>query len=737
MNVNRRVASLWGRLPLSFGGADPLVRSRPTDRPSDSIENAPAGRGRPAPTRGSAPPFTPAKRQWIGNLRHGTSAGVSALWFLAATLALAQPPVAPTGEPTEPNLGDNVSNYNALQSFELGYRWRTVGGDEEMYRATVNYGDGIRLLSSSLSVQSRDGHGGLFDQILLNTQGLGNDPYQSAVLRIEKNRLYRYDFTWRSDEYFNPGLTISYGQHQLDTTRHLQDHDFTLFPQSNLRFFFGYTRDTQSGPALSTIQLFDGSGDEYPLFANIKREQNEYRLGGEAQFFGFRLNALYSWVDFKEDTPTALVAPSQGNNVNDLTSLSSFRRAEPYHGTSPYWRVALFREGKKYWALNGRFTYVAGRRGFVLDENSFGTDRIGANTLRQVITFGNAQRPAATGNLTFSIFPTTELTFTNQTSLYNIRMSGDSYFEQYTNGSAITPIYVFNFLGIQTIANTSDVQYRWRPWLSIHGGYEYSDRRISSVAAANVGAPAPGQSPLEQTNRLNAGVLGFRIKPVRALTISLDGEIGHADKPLYPVSQKDYHALRARAEYRYKAFRLTALARSDYNSNSASLTSFASHTRQYSVDGSWTPKDWFAVDAGWAKLHLDTLGGISYFANRQLVSDDQSYYVSNIHTATLNAHFTIQKRADLLVGLSYVQDFGDGRTNPLISPVTAPDVPPAFLAAQTFPLRFLSPSGRVSFRIRERLRWNVGYQYYGYREDFSTVQNFRANTGYTSVSWSF
>ena len=659
------------------------------------------------------------------------------LFLLAVAVAVAQPPVAPTTEPTEPNRGDNVSNYNVLQSFELGYRWSTVGGDEDMYRSTVNYTNGVRLLSSSLSVQSRDGHGHLFDQILLNTLGLGNDPYQSAVLRIEKNRLYRYDFTWRSDAYFNPGLPISYGQHELNTTRHLQDHDLTLFPQSNFRFFFGYTRDSQSGPALSTIQLFDGSGDEYPLFANIRRQQNEYRFGGEAQFFGFRLNALYSWVDFKEDTPTTLVAPSQGNNLTDLTSLGSFNRAEPYHGTSPYWRVGLFREGKKYWSLNGRFTYVAGRRGFVLDENSFGTDRIGANTLRQVITFGNAQRPAATGNLTFSIFPASKITFTNQTSLYNIRMSGDSYFEQYTNGSAITPIYVFNFLGIQTIANTSDVQYRLRRWLTIHGGYNYSDRRISSVAAANVGAPALPQSPIEQTNRLNAGVLGFRIRPVRELTINLDGEIGRASMPIYPISEKDYHALRGRVEYRRKAFRFTALARADYNTNSVSLTSFASHTRQYSVDGSWTPKDWFALDAGWGKLHLDSLGGISYFASRQLVSGDQSYYISNIQTATLNAHFNVQKKADIMIGFSYVEDFGDGRANPLVSSVTVPNVPPAFLASQTFPLRFLSPQARISIPIRPRIRWNIGYQYYGYRENFSTVQNFRANTGYSSISWSF
>ena len=57
----------------------------------------------------------------------------------------------------------------------------------------------------------------------------------------------------------------------MDTVRRLQDHDLTLFPQSNVRFFLGYSRDTRSGPTLSTIQLFDSRGDEYPLFSQRQR----------------------------------------------------------------------------------------------------------------------------------------------------------------------------------------------------------------------------------------------------------------------------------------------------------------------------------------------------------------------------------------------------------------------------------------------------------------------------------
>jgi hypothetical protein len=657
-------------------------------------------------------------------------------YILLTTLALAQPPVAPTNEQTGALRGDNSGNYNIINSFELGYRFASVGGDGGMYDATVNYGDGIRLLSSSLTVQSRDGHGKLFDHLLITTQGLGNDPYQSAVLRIEKNRVYRYDMMWRLTNYVDPAATISFGEHAMDTTRRMQDHDLTLFPVSPFKLFLGYSRNLETGPALSTIQLFNSQGDEFPLFSNVHREVNEYRLGGEVHLLGMRLNVMHGWEDYKENTPQSLTEPSAGNNPTDRNTLTSFQSTQPYHGTSPYWRVGLFGEGKKLWAVNGRFTYVAGKRAFALDEVSAGTDFRGTPTQLQVLTQGNADRPALTANLTISIFPATHIVFTNQSSFANIRMIGDSYFTEISNGTVVSPTLPFQYLGIQTFSNTTDLMYRPIKWFSIHGGFEYSDRHINSVQGqSDLGSPAPNQAPFEQSNQLKAGTLGFRLKPIKPLTISVDGEVGRSNHPIYPISDGNYQTFRARAEYKMKLFRVGAYAKSDYNINSDVLTSYASHARQYGGDGSWVPVSWFSIDASYTKLHLNTLGGINYFALGTDVTGESSYYVSNIHSANLGARFTLLKRADIYAGYSHVQDVGDGRANPFGAGIYS--ALPAFQAAQTFPLRYLSPQFRLSIRITPKLRWNAGYEYYGYREQFSAAQDYRANTGFSSLAFSF
>jgi hypothetical protein len=603
----------------------------------------------------------------------------------------------------------------------------------------VNYGDGIRLFSSFLTVNSKDGHGKYFDELMLTTQGLGNDPYENATLRIQKNGLYRYDMVWRLNDYFNPGLQTggASGNHLLDTEYTTQDHDFTLFPQSNVKFFLGYSRGNQNGPALSSNQLFDSRGNEFALFENVRRVRNEYRIGNELKLLGVRLTWMRGWEDFKEDTGY-VSGPSVGDNPNSTTQLTSFQRREPYHGTSPYWRAGLFAE-RKYFSANGRFSYTSGRRAFVLDESAVGTGRFGAATNRQVVTSGIAQRPALTGNLTLSFFPTSKLTIVNHTAVNNIRIDGNSTFAQLDNATQTVNYLSFQFLGIRTVANETEVNFQAARWLGVYGGYQYSDRLIRSIEQSKV-QDSVFNAPFQQSNQLNSGTFGVRLKPLKPLTIVVNGEIGRADRPLTPVSDRNYNNIGARALYKVKHFQFSASTRTNYNNNSISLATYSSHARNYTTDASWAPRDWFSLDAGYSKLHLDTVGGIAFFAGGQLLSS-QSLYVSNLHAANLTARFDIRKRADVFVGYSHTQDTAGDQAPPLLVLTGNVNGAPASLAFQTFPLSlpvtYRSPSARVSVRLTDKIRWNVGYQYYGYNERFYNSLDYRAHTGYSSLLWSF
>jgi hypothetical protein len=145
------------------------------------------------------------------------------------------------------------------------------------------------------------------------------------------------------------------------------------------------------------------------------------------------------------------------------------------------------------------------------------------------------------------------------------------------------------------------------------------------------------------------------------------------------------------------------------------------------------------------KLHLDTVSGIAYFAGtgRVTLQSANSLYLSNVHAANFGARLAVAKRADLYVGYTITKDTGDGRATAAASvtdPATGGNPAALFAGVQTFPLSYQSPLARVSVRITPKLRWNAGWQFYNYHEDFGVLgyyQNFHAHTGYTSVSWAF
>jgi hypothetical protein len=654
----------------------------------------------------------------------------------------AQQVVAPTPDQVGSPRGDTWDNYNLTQSFETGYRFHLVGGDAGEYRSDTNYGNGLRLLGSSFAMESKDGHGRYFDEILLNTSGLGNDPYESVMFRVQKNGLYRYDMTWRLSDYFNPGLTVAGGEHLENTSRRLQDHDLTLLPQGHIQFHLGYSRNTEDGPALSTAQEFNTLGSAYPVFTDVRRQWNEYRLGADLEFGGFKLTLLRRWDFFKDDTPVTSDGVVASGTPNDLTVVQQFNRSQPIHGSSPGWLGNLHTR-RKLWGMNARITYVSGRNDFALDESAQGIGASGLGVNRQILVGGDASRPALAGDYSVSLFPSDRLTFVDNTSVSNSRIDGQSSYTEYLNGTTPGGTVYFRSLGILTITNSADLNYRASGWIGFYGGYHYADRQVNTIEGFSLLAfqNASGSDYYQVSNQMQSGDVGVRIRPWKPLTINLEGELGRTNNPLTTVSDKNFQTLSGRAQYRVKKVQLSAAYRESYDFNS-SFSLFSSHDRSYSASAVWTPKDWFSLDASYNKLHSDGSSFLAFFAgaNRStLQADYRSIYVSNIHSANLGVRLAIRRRADVYVGYSITKDVGDGRAT--AAPVGVTDPIQALLdSVETFPLTYQSPLARVSVRLTPKMRWNAGYQFYDYMETFGLLgyyQNFHAHTGFTSVLWSF
>jgi hypothetical protein len=349
---------------------------------------------------------------------------------------------------------------------------------------------------------------------------------------------------------------------------------------------------------------------------------------------------------------------------------------------------------------------------------------------------GSARRPVTAGDFSASLFPTSKLTVVNATSVHSTRIDGDSIYREFNNATLDFATINFRYLGIRTVSNTTQATYRANKWVTAFARYGYSDRSIKTVEGFRDPTSPLDREAFENVNHLHTGGAGVRVRLMKPLTVGVDGEIGRSDNPFTPISERNYHTIGSRVDYRTRRFQLGAQYRQVYNINSPlPISTHSAHSRNYTGSGSWMAREWFSIDASYMKMHLDTASGLAFFAGapRATLQRLTSLYTSNIHSANVGGHFTIRKRVDLFGGYSLTKDTGDGRSR-----VVPTD--PVFVPVQTFPLSFHSPMARVSVRITPKIRWNAGWQFYRYREEFGVVGvlgNYRAHTGFGSVLWSF
>ena len=146
-------------------------------------------------------------------------------------------------------------------------------------------------------------------------------------------------------------------------------------------------------------------------------------------------------------------------------------------------------------------------------------------------------------------------------------MEGEASYRELVNPTFGFSQANFNFLGLRTVANTTDLNYRATGAVTLFAGYHFSTRRVRSTEQVTFEG-TPESFSAEQDNTLSAGRAGIRIRGFRGLSLILDGEIGRADNPVYPISERNYHALSGRLQYKSRPFTASLSTRTNYNTNS-------------------------------------------------------------------------------------------------------------------------------------------------------------------------
>lgn len=209
--------------------------------------------------------------------------------------------------------------------FELGYRWTSIDGNEDVYRSQINEEEGLLLRSFNFYGNDTSGDAKLVDTFRITASDLGSGP--SSLLRVEAGRseFFKLRFNYQRMEAYNAlpqfanpllGQGIVPGQHTMDRTRRLIDADLEFMPGRPISFLVGYSQNEYDGPGETTYNI---GGDEFLLRQEIDDTEQEMRAGLSFNYARFWGNVTQGWRTFKGDeTLTLAPGAGAGNNAGSI-----------------------------------------------------------------------------------------------------------------------------------------------------------------------------------------------------------------------------------------------------------------------------------------------------------------------------------------------------------------------------------------------------------------------------------
>lgn len=689
-----------------------------------------------------------------------------ALWLLGVCVSASGQTPTPTPAQEEEPSGSayppmevarpvKAGNYSVVSSIELGARGVSVDGNDDKYRSDVNYRAGLRLFESSFLIRADEGKGVLFDTLLVNSTGFGSDPYGYARINAEKGRWYRFDANFRRNAYDNRLRNLALGQHTARYKHNFGDFDLWLLPTNRrVRFNLGYSGDRERGPGTTTTSL---QGDQYQLNSTFRTRADEVRAGVEGRVGGFNLGFLQGFRWYRNDS-TFSSAFNRGNNLTNAAVLNIFRREQPMRGRAAFTRLSATTTFARKVDLTARYTYTRSTTHFLDAETSAGVNSSGNLFNPDLINFtGTTERPAHLGEAGLTWRATKGLRVQYTFRFNQFKNEGDEVYSELVftrrpNGTPVAPfpattsVPISRLLDYRRFANQFKLDYQFGPRFSFHAGYRVTGRRIETESVGRllptpVSATATNEERVDTTNHSFFG--GFRARPAKELTVYFDAERGQADNTFTRVDNLDQISFRARSRWtprRGLSLNLNFTTRDNNNPGVGVVdrTIFGDlDTTPFSVDiksrvfgGSvdYAPSARLALSGGYTYMRLTTDAEILYFAGlpgNRFATGRSQYYLRD-HFFYFNALAQLHRRVTAFASYRVNDDGGQGGR-------VSNDAGGLFI--RSLPFTFQTPEARLSFRLGQRADWNVGYQYYAYREKppFNTGQDYRAHLPYTSL----
>lgn len=643
----------------------------------------------------------------------------------------------PTASPSDVSASDSGIN----STVELGVRGVHVNGDNDKYRSDLNYRPGFRVFDSSFLIESKPGSN-FFDSALVTTSGWGGDPTGMFRMNIERTGFYKFDSNIRRVKYFNFLSNHALNEHNADTDHGFGDFDLSIFPErESLRFRLGYSFNRTGGDGGYTTRAFS---DEFGVLSNIDNQSDDFRAGVEGKVFGFNLGLNYGFRKFGEETRYFIDGLNLGNNPTNTARLFTFERQYPIDGATNFVQFYAQRTFADKLDFTGRFIHSHTETEFSVSERLTGRDNSNNQVdLDRFTISGEAQRPQTRGDLgvTYRVTKAFRISNTFTYDQFNIS-GGNAFFEELRRRNAagtvlaptLTSTLAHRVTAYRRATNLIEADYQLNHRFGFNIGYRFTDRRVEIEGAdRNLASPAPTLISEEFENQTHGLIAGFKAKPINNWVIYGDVEHGKADNVFTRLANYDFtnFRIRTRANVKTVSFNASIISKSNDNpSRTVELppVSFTAETRSrtFATSIDWSPIQEFAISGGYTFQHLNARTDIIVPVAGARLPGISEYFVRDSHF-----FFDVQARPIKRVSIfaSYRINDDDGQGDRVST--RAQDI------VTSYPMQFQSPEIKLAIRLTNYIDWNIGYQYYDYKERLTNPQNYNAHLPYTSLRFYF
>ena len=634
----------------------------------------------------------------------------------------AAPPPAPdaTAAPANPT---PAAEQWITGSLDFGYRFTSIGGDNDVYRSVVNLGQGPRLLGLDFTIL--DPKKRLFDHLDVRANNWGGDPYNTVHVNASKRGIYDFNFDYRDIAYFNLlpsfadpllGTGIVLDEDSYFSRRRMSDFQLDLFPGHRVIPYLAYGRDSGQGTGITT---FESDVNSYPVADRMFDKTDNYRGGVRLEFNRWHVTLEQGGTTLRDDQQAYDSTVNYGNNYQpyfgQTLNLNNLAQAYGIRGDSIYSKGLLTANPFSWLDVSGQFLYS--RPETTVNYSQYDTGSLVLQqailfyTGEQALGFASGKQPHSTGSLGFELRPVKHVRVLESWMTDRMHTSAAGLVTdmilQPASAALTTPIALTSLLALNYNQEQIDVLVDATRHFTLHGGYRYvwGDAQTGNMLIAGTGQES---SDLRQ----QIGLAGINFRAGQKLTANVDFEGASTDHAYFRTSLYNYQKMRARARYQLAStLALQASFSLLNNQNPTAGINYDFLSRQNSLSAAWTPSKRVSIIGEYTRSTLRS--NINYLEPEYL-TPETSLYRDNAHNASALIDLALPGYAKLTPRLA----FGGA----------------LFISSGSRPTTYYQPLARLSLPIHKGLIWKSEYRYYGYGETFYELEGFRAHLLQTGLT---